>query len=149
MTKSSTDMVSSVERTKNRPKRVPLGHRSRLSFVGIRIPKDMVPRVINDQGTRIQEALEAGYRFVLSDGKLGEIRCADPSKIGSYVTKSVGGGTMGFLMAIPKDFYDEDQAAKQAKVNETEKGMRTPPQTLEFEGKKGDGVTYGPGLTDD
>ena len=35
----------------------------------------------------------------------------------------VGRGTRGVLMKIPRQFYEEDQAAKQAEVDQTENGM--------------------------
>ena len=138
-----------ASRAANRPKRTPLGQRSRLSLNGVEIPKGMVGRVINDKPGRIQEALEAGYRFIMSDGQLGDERCSDPTKMGSYVTKHVGSVMTAYLMAIPKEFYDEDQAAKQQRVTESEKAMKAPPKKLQFEGKPGDGTVYGPGLTDE
>jgi hypothetical protein len=114
---------------------------------GIVIPKGMVPRIINDVDDRINAAMEAGYSFVMSNGKLGDERCADPSKIGSFVTKSVGGGRVGYLMAIPEAYYKADQAAKQKEVDDSELAMKAPKTGAKLvEG--GQGTVYGEGLTD-
>jgi hypothetical protein len=72
--------------------------------------------------------------------------------LGAYVTKSVGGGRVGYLMAIPEEFYKEDQAAKQAQVDASESAMRKPNlKSKQVEDQKGDpaGKVYGEGLTDD
>lgn len=106
----------------NRPKRTPLGARARLSF-GKQDP-NFVYRVINDQDDRLVQAQEAGYEFVMGDEKLGDNRVAEGGKIDSRISKPVGNGVRGFLMRIPKDYYEEDQAAKAASIDETEKAMK-------------------------
>jgi len=72
----------------------------------------------------LNDALAAGYEFVESDEKVGDARAAESSPVGSRVTKNVGQGTMGYLMRIPIEFYEEDQAAKEAKIKETESTMK-------------------------
>jgi hypothetical protein len=112
----------------------------------------MVPRIFNDVDNRINDAMAAGYQFIMSDGKLGDERCSEPSKLGSYVTKSVGGGRVGYLMAIPEEFYKEDQAVKQAQVDASEAAMRKPNlKSRQVEDQEGDpaGKVYGEGLTND
>jgi len=139
-------------RAENRPKRVPLARRNVISLNNIKVPKGMVPRLFNDVENRINDALAAGYQFIMSDGQVGDERCADPSKMGSYVTKSVGGGRIGYLMAIPEEFYNEDQQAKQQKVDESELSMKPPkPGAKLVPDEKGDpsGEAYGSGLTND
>ncbi len=122
---------------KNRPQRTPLGQRNRLTW------KDKDPnfvyRWINNQDARIAEAKEAGYEFVVSDEQGGDKRAAEASKMGAKVSKSVGGGMTGFLMRIPKEYYEEDQAAKAGKVNDLEKSLKP-------DKSKGQ---YGAGLTND
>jgi len=135
-----------------RPKRVPLSQRNVISLNGIKVPKGMVPRLFNDVDNRINDALAAGYQFVMSDGKLGDERCSEPSKMGSYVTKSVGGGRVGYLMATPEEFYNEDQAAKQRQVDASEAAMKPPKKgSKQVPDQKGDpsGELYGEGLTND
>lgn len=120
---------------KNRPERTPLGQRNRLTFRGKDPSK--VYRVINDQDDRLQRALEAGYSFVMSDESLGDKRAAEATKMGSRVSKPVGNGIMGYLMCIPKEFYEEDQEAKAAKIKEMEKSLK--PKAAE--GQYGEGLT--------
>ena len=116
--------------------RTPLGARNRLSF------SDLDPkysyRVINDTDDRLDRAQDAGYEFVASKEKLGDARVAEGSIPGSNVAKPVGNGVTGYLMRIPKKFYDEDQAAKEASILETEKSMQ--PDTAKGQ--------YGAGLTE-
>ncbi len=131
----------------NRPKRVPLGQRNRLSLGSVKVPKGMVPRIINDIDTRIHDALVAGYQFVMSDGKVGDVMCADPSKMGAYVTKAVGGGRVGYLMAIPEVFHKEDQLAKRKVIDDSEAAMKAPKEGTKLV-EKGHGTVYGDGLTD-
>lgn len=144
---AKTRPVGKDSRAKDRPKRVPLAQRNVISLNGINVPKGMVPRLFNDVDSRINDALAAGYQFVMSDGKLGDERCADPSKMGSFVTKSVGGGRVGYLMAIPEEYYKEDQQAKQRRVDESELAMK--PKKKLVPDQKGDpsGEAYGEGLT--
>lgn len=119
----------------NRPKRTPLGQRARLAF------KDQDPnfmyRIINDKDDRLAEAQEAGYEFVTGDAKLGDPRAAEGGAVDSRISKPVGNGVRGFLMRIPKKFYDEDQAEKMKEVVKTEEAIAKP---------KGDDQ-YGDGLT--
>lgn len=118
-----------------RPKRTPLGQRNRLSF-GKQDP-NFVYRVINDQDERLQQAQEAGYEFVTSNEPLGDKRVAEGGAVDSRVSKPVGNGTRGFLMRIPKEYYEEDQDSKMSKVTETEKALK--PDTKR--GEYGDGLT--------
>ncbi len=146
-TKKATGQAS---RAQNRPQRVPLARRNVISLNGIQVPKGMKVRLFNDVEDRISNAMAAGYSFVMSDGKLGDERCADPSKMGAFVTKKVGGGRVGYLMAIPEEFYNEDQQAKQDAVDASEAAMKPKQGAKLVPDKKGDpsGVVYGAGLTD-
>jgi hypothetical protein len=62
-----------------------------------------------------------------------------PKKVGKKVSKPVGNGVNGYLMRIPKDWYDEDQKAKMKKVDESERAMK--PNTATGQ--------YGKGLTNE
>ena len=135
------------EQPKNRPDRVPLGQRGRLTYDAELLKElksqGLVPRLVSDKPGRIADALRAGYRFVQSDGKIGDEKAGDPSSPGAILTAHIGSGENGFLMVIPKEFYEEDQKAKQDQVDATEEAMKAPatlgPGTI--------GKTYGPGLT--
>ena len=127
--------MATVNRTPDRPVRTPLGQRNRLSFKNQ--DPNYVYRVINDQGDRLEEALEGGYEFVIEDAKLGDARAAEGGKIDSRVSKPVGNGIRGYLMRIRRDLYESDQAVKMGKIAEIEKALKPDP-------KKGE---YGEGLT--
>ena len=119
--------MSQAARTTKRPDRsvktrTPLGARNRLGFTNL--DERFSYRVINDQDDRLARAEEAGYEFVESDEKLGDARVAEGSVPGSRVAKPVGNNVTGYLMRIPKKFYDEDQAAKAVKIQETEDSMQ-------------------------
>ena len=129
--------MATPDRTPSRPKRVPLGQRNRLSF-GKQDP-NFVYRVINDQDERLQQAQEAGYEFVVSDTPLGDKRVAEGGKVDSRVSKPVGNGVRGFLMRIPKDFYEEDQNDKMRKVEELEQALK--PEKANIKNAYGDGLT--------
>ena len=107
-----------------RPKRTPINGRNVLTVTG----KDpnYVYRIVNDVGDRIAMFKEAGYELVESDSvKVGDRRVNVASAEGSKAQVSVDKeGTKAFVMRIPKDWYEEDQRAKQATVNELEQTMK-------------------------
>lgn len=107
-----------------RPKRVPLAGRSRLS-VRNQDP-NYVYRIVNtnldSDPDRVEALKEAGYEIVPNQkaGEVGDKRVDNTSALGSVKEISVGGGTKAVVMRIPKEFYQEDQAAKQAEIKKTE-----------------------------
>jgi len=85
---------------------------------------DFEYRITNDTGDRVALMQERGYEVVTDDKvSIGERRVANPTQQGSVVSASVGGGVRGVLMKIRKDWYNEDQQAKQDQVNQTEGAM--------------------------
>jgi hypothetical protein len=121
MSPEAKDSTKRPDRSK--PTRQPLGKRDRLSFRG-KMDEGYNYRVINDEKSRLSDALEGGYEFVESEESLGDDKAAKPSAMGSKVSHPVGNNTTGYLMRIPIEFYNEDQAAKDADIKETEKGMQ-------------------------
>jgi hypothetical protein len=84
-----------------------------------------VYRYVNDTGSRVSNFQSAGYEFV--DDKemvVGDSRVFDPSDVGSAKRVTSNDGTISYLMRIKKEFYEEDQAAKAALNDETEKAMK-------------------------
>jgi len=80
-------------------------------------------RVVNDVGDRIEQLTEIGYELVKDDKvKVGDRRVANPTKEGSPLKVSVGGGISGYVMRIKSEFYEEDKAKKAAHVDNIEKG---------------------------
>lgn len=113
-----------------RPKRVPLHNRQVLS-VEHQDP-NYVYRIVNTNlekdPERVQRFIEAGYEIVPKKdaGQIGDNRVDNPSAPGSASLISVGQGTKAVLMRIRKEFYVEDQADKQSKIDELEGTMKRP-----------------------
>lgn len=111
------------------PKRVPVSSsRAPLKVNGFD-QTNQVGRWVNDIDDRIIRFLEGGYQFVNQDGSLsvGEGGSAgSASSVDSRVKKPVGKGVTAYLMAIPREFYEADQAAKQREVDATEEAMKRP-----------------------
>jgi hypothetical protein len=102
-----------------RVRRTPVGRRNVLTVAG----KDpgYQYRVVNDKGGNIQRYLDAGYEFVEADDvKIGDTRVGAPTATGSKAEAHVGGGLKAFVMRIPNEYYNEDQAAKEDHVAATE-----------------------------
>jgi len=82
-------------------------------------------RIVNDVGDRIADFESRGYEIVCdNDVRVGDRRIANPTKEGSPVKVSVGGGVQAYLMRQKKEFYDEDQRDKQAYVDKSEEAMK-------------------------
>ena len=108
-----------------RVRRQPVGTRSRLSVEGMK--EDFHYRIFNDVDDRIQTALAAGYEFVPADEvRIGNNRVNQPTAEGSNAQVSVGGGTKGYLMRIPQEWFEEDQKAKAQQVDAREVALKNP-----------------------
>jgi hypothetical protein len=107
----------------SRVKRTPIGTRNVLTVAG----KDpnFVYRIINDSGDRVQEFMDAGYELVKDDSvKVGDKKVNKSSSEGSLSQVSVGQGQKAFVVRIKKEWYDEDQATKQLRVDELENSTK-------------------------
>jgi hypothetical protein len=116
-----------VKAPERRVRRAPVEGRNRLSVKG----KDpnYEYRIVNDTEDRIDDFLDRGWEIDDSEEtRVGDSRLIDnPSGTGKIRQLSVGGGTKAVLMRIRKDWYDEDQEAKQEYVKRTEQAMRANP----------------------
>jgi len=121
--------TESRERTESRrERRVPLGA-PRLKLA---VPdrNGYKRRWVNDDGGRLQEAQDGGYQFVTdSTLHVGHDVENGNSDMGSRVSRIVGktdGGEplRAFLMEIKQEWYDEDQAEKQKKVDEIDEAIK-------------------------
>jgi hypothetical protein len=116
------------KRQSGRPSRTSLGRRNRLD-VRDRDPNYQY-RIVNanleSDPDRVERLLEIGYEIVPAKkvGQVGDKRVDEPSAIGSASSVSVGKGTKGIVMRIPKEYYEEDQAAKQAEIDEVEQAQK-------------------------
>ena len=106
-----------------RTRRTPVGTRNVLTVAG----KDpsYEYRIINDTGDRVQAFLDAGYELVKDDAvRVGDKRVNKTSAEGSVAQISVGQGQKGVVVRIRKEWYEEDQTAKQVRVNELENSTK-------------------------
>lgn len=109
--------------TSTRPKRTPISGRNVLTVKG----KDpnYEYRIVNDSGDRIEMFKDAGWELV--DGKdvtVGDRRVDRTTAEGSKAQVSVGNGVKAFVMRIPKEYYEEDQKAKNAQIDALEQTMK-------------------------
>jgi hypothetical protein len=88
-----------------------------------------VRRWINDYDGRLQNAQDGGYQFVQNDAvaQIGDQDVDNENRdLGARVSRVVDKttGQRAYLMEIKAEFYEEDQAAKIAKVEETDRRIR-------------------------
>lgn len=111
-----------VKSPRGRTTRTPVGTRNILT-VKNKEP-GFVYRIVNDSGDRVQMFEEAGYEVVEADKVIvGDKRINKATPVGSKAEVNVGSGEKALVMRIKEEWYKEDQAAKQAKVNELESSM--------------------------
>ncbi len=137
-------MSRTPKETSVRKERVPVAsQRAPLKYKGLDTD-NFVQRWVLDRDDRIEEYKLGGYDFVKPTGQGTEV--GDPTVnsskgLDTRVTKSAGfGGLRLVLMQIPKEFYLQDQAAKQKIVDETEESMQRPGTGKAVQK---DGVDYG------
>lgn len=137
---------------KNRPQRMSLGERGSLTYdpelLAELKSQGLTPRLVSDEPGRIDTFLKRGYKFIQADGQIGDEKAAEASKVGANLVKHVGSGKQGFLMAIPTEWYEEDQRKKQDLVDDSEKAMKAPKKGEKLKGGE-TGEVYGPGLTNE
>ncbi len=144
---------SQVKQEDERP-RVPLGGmrpRLQLSEADQKefVRRRMVPRWINDRDGRVEQALAGGYKYVdpkyarsLGQSAINEGNTDIGSRVSKVVTKGNELVMSAFLMEIPKKLYGADQAAKEDKLLEGEKGLIAGHAGgANVENQYGDGVT--------
>lgn len=106
-----------------RVRRTPVGRRNVLTVTGKE--PGYVYRIVNDTGDRVQTFLDAGYEVVSGKSvQVGDKRIGTPGSEGSIADVSVGGGQRAVVMRQRQDWYDEDQADKQAHVKALEETTR-------------------------
>lgn len=115
-----------MAKTKERPVRIPVsGERNILTVHG----KDpnYEYRFVNDvdAGMRIQKFKDGGWEVVEKESvSVGDKVVDGGSQVGAVTTRYVGQGVTAVLMRIPKEWYNEDQETKQAKLDEIDDAMR-------------------------
>jgi hypothetical protein len=118
MTKQSNSTSTSV-----RPRRSPLSSRNRLAIKNKE--PGYVYRIVNDVDDRVALLQEQGYEICTKEtvGVVGDKRVDNASSLGSSSVISVGQGTKAVVMRQKEEYYKEDQALKQAELDELERTM--------------------------
>jgi hypothetical protein len=118
-----------------RTRRTPInGTRNRLNVRGQE--EGYVYRIVNDIDDRVQTLQEMGYEIVTDKNvTVGDKRIANPTQEGSPVKVSVGQGVQAYVMRQKKEFFDEDQQAKNARNDELEATMKREAKDAGFYGK--------------
>lgn len=118
MTKQTTTAASA------RPRRTPVTKRNRLA---VKNKEDgFIYRIVNDEDDRVERLQEQGYELCTKEsvGAIGDKRVDNASSLGSIAQISVGKGTKAVVMRIPKEYYDQDQSAKQKEIDALESTMK-------------------------
>jgi len=113
-----------TDRTKQTRTRPPVNGRGdvlKLSHKNEKDSSEYVYRVFNDKGTRIEQHKQYGWEPCTKDQVVIGTRNVVGSGDLASVTVDSTDGTQGIVMRIRKDWYDEDQKAKQDAISETEK----------------------------
>lgn len=110
--------------TQKRVTRKPMHQRGPQTISGEK-DKDYEYRFVNDVGSRVHQMQEAGYELVTDDSVVvGDARVSDPTQLGSAKRVISKDGTVSLLMRQKREYYEEDQAAKQAQNDEIERAMK-------------------------
>ena len=119
-----TTKTSKVEKNLDRPKRIPMAEARQILNVDD-VPDHLVARWVLDTKNRWQVFENAGYKYITDRGLAVGDRKVDGSKAAGSVVCKVGNSTgeMLYLMAIDRTFYEEDQASKQARIDEIEEEL--------------------------
>jgi hypothetical protein len=122
---NATATTASVAKAPSaRVRRTPVGVRNVLTVSGKE--PGYVYRIVNDEGDRVEQFKGAGYDIVSADDVLvGDRRVNKASSEGSAAQVAVGNGVKAVVMRIKQEWYDEDQAAKQRAVAETEAATKS------------------------
>lgn len=106
-------------------KRIPISTRNVLTVDKKDLDPDYKYRVVKDEGNRVRMFRDAGWEVVEKRGglQIGDEQVGVSGQLGAVVTKSLGRNEVGYLMRIPKKYYEEDQQAKADKINEAESDL--------------------------
>jgi hypothetical protein len=96
-----------------RPVRVPLGARNRMTVDGLKDTKDFVYRWVNDTNQKPQACIAAGWVFVGKNGlTVGDVDVETGKGIGSVEVKYVGQGIKSYLMKQDRKTWELDRKAR-------------------------------------
>lgn len=108
------------ENRAERPQRVPInGNVDILAVKGIK--PDMHACWVNEP--LVPRFQQAGYTFVDYDVSFGTYNVKQGNPLGARYARDVGQGVTAYLMEIPKEWWEEDQANAQAELDKAQDGM--------------------------
>jgi hypothetical protein len=116
---TEVDETVQKRKLKRRRERVSIIEQSRIMSIPNK-DDSYVYRLVTDENEKIEQKLKAGYEIVDKSGEDLSIdgRLQDPSWRQSAASQSVGGGLIGYLMRIPREWYEEDKAKKRERLDE-------------------------------
>lgn len=113
---ATTEKDTIARAPRGRVKREGIGVRQRM---GVRnTDPNFEYRFVTDKDGRVDQFKDAGWDLATGSEEVGVSRLSVPTTEGSSKSIHVGNGDKGVLMKIRKDWYQEDQAAKQAFIQE-------------------------------
>lgn len=118
-----------------RKERIPVNGNRDILTVAEKDPNYEYRWVLDIPG-RLDKFNQAGWEVVQENLDVGQTAVDSGSKVGSAITTSRGGQTL-VLMRILKEWYDEDQLAKQEKVDALEETMHQELKAGRLEGQPG------------
>jgi hypothetical protein len=117
MTAKDTKTAKEDSQQKKRERRPINGHRTILEVRG-KEPGFHYAWIADD---KVFAATEGGFEYVTHPVEVGHKRIDVSTMQGSKISRNLGGGLVGYLMRIPQEWYDEDMASEQERVNEQER----------------------------
>lgn len=95
-------------------------------------PEDQDPNYVyryvnhSDELSGVNDKIELGYEIVRDKTLTGKEGISSTSGLGGAVTKQVGRGTLGVLMRVHKDLYNDGLKVKSDIVDQTEQSIKNP-----------------------
>lgn len=126
MSNDTLPKVDQPRAKRNKKERIPVnGNTRNILTVSNRDPDYHYRWVLNDPD-RVEKLQDAWYEVVQNDGqtKVGDRKVDTTAGTSSVIEARAGGGRKYVLMRQHKEYWLEDQAAKQRQIDDTEAEMR-------------------------
>lgn len=107
--------------SRRRPGRVPLAERSVLTTR--HHDPNFVPRFVKAKPGRLEAFMDAGWQVVHGDETPGDTRVGGTTLPGSAITAPGKDGIPMVLMQKPRDWFEEDEADKHERNNQSEQAL--------------------------
>jgi hypothetical protein len=111
-----------ITREPRKANRVPIGAGNKLEFE--QKDPNYHYRVVNDVPGRLTMFQQAGYEFCATERRVVDKGVAEGEAADTRVVVNSGQGVKSYLMRIPLEFYNEDQARKIEAVKQSEEQMK-------------------------